>query len=456
MRCGVRQGGWGSWRLLSVLLLAVAAASPQTETPATPGRWDEFDRSERIAGGINYRERRFYRGAEGPFTMQILAVDPEDPRINLLLVRGNDRLNSKETVASMAHRYGAAAAVNGGYFVVTGPYAGASAGAWQFHRRPLYAGSGRSGLVFCEENGFVEQVEIGLIAFQGQVRAPSGAMFGISGMNRERAAGELILYLSEFGAGTLTGGGGVEAALDPGRRVIRVAETGNLSIPPGGLVLSGSGEAAEWLREHAALGEALEVEVQLIPQPPGCPAEDILSAGPRIVRGGAVAVADESFAHAAVRHPRTAVALAEDGKILFVTVDGRQAASVGMRLDELAAELVSLGAREAINLDGGGSTTMYAGGRVRNSPSDPRERPVSDGILVFSIGTRQEIARLLEQLSAGAGHIDPEILPRLREKLDADLSAFRALVDACEGNGLSHAAARLLREGAFAASLPLP
>jgi len=53
-----------------------------------------------------------------------------------------------------------------------------------------------------------------------------------------------------------------------------------------------------------------------------------------------------------------------------------------MTLEELAGELVRLGAVEAMNLDGGGSTTMVVAGRVRNSPSDGRERPVSDALLV--------------------------------------------------------------------------
>jgi exopolysaccharide biosynthesis protein len=55
-----------------------------------------------------------------------------------------------------------------------------------------------------------------------------------------------------------------------------------------------------------------------------------------------------------------------------------------MTLRELAEELISLGAFEALNLDGGGSTTIVVRGAVRNSPSDGSERPVSDAILVFS------------------------------------------------------------------------
>ncbi len=74
-----------------------------------------------------------------------------------------------------------------------------------------------------------------------------------------------------------------------------------------------------------------------------------------------------------------------DGRVLLVTVDGRRpGVSVGVTLVEGARVMASLGAREAMNLDGGGSTTMAIGGRVVNRPSDPTgERPVAEGIFVL-------------------------------------------------------------------------
>ena len=68
----------------------------------------------------------------------------------------------------------------------------------------------------------------------------------------------------------------------------------------------------------------------------------------------------------------------------MITIDGRQpGVSVGMNLQELAEYLLSIGAADAMNLDGGGSTTMFLNGRVVNKPSDKDgERKVSDAILV--------------------------------------------------------------------------
>ena len=67
----------------------------------------------------------------------------------------------------------------------------------------------------------------------------------------------------------------------------------------------------------------------------------------------------------------------------MITVDGRQAESAGINLQRLAEILLELGATDAMNLDGGGSTTMFLDGKVVNKPSDKEgERKVSDAILV--------------------------------------------------------------------------
>lgn len=95
-------------------------------------------------------------------------------------------------------------------------------------------------------------------------------------------------------------------------------------------------------------------------------------------------------AFSVTRHPRTAAALLNAHTIVFVIVDGRQPAySNGMPLDELAQFLKWLGATEAINLDGGGSSTLVSGAdpadwAVRNRPSDGAPRAVANGWIVVS------------------------------------------------------------------------
>jgi|CZCA01.1.fsa_nt_gi exopolysaccharide biosynthesis protein len=111
--------------------------------------------------------------------------------------------------------------------------------------------------------------------------------------------------------------------------------------------------------------------------------------GPRLVKDGKINVAsiEEQFKMdvAFGRAPRTAVGVTDDGKLLLIAVTGRQAYhSVGVTLEELADIALKLGAKDAMNLDGGGSSTMVVRDFVMNTPSDGRERKVADAILVFT------------------------------------------------------------------------
>jgi len=68
---------------------------------------------ETVAPGVTFRQLQFMRGADGPFAMQVLEVDPRNAAVNLLPVRARDAGMGRETTSSMAQRLGAAAAVNG-------------------------------------------------------------------------------------------------------------------------------------------------------------------------------------------------------------------------------------------------------------------------------------------------------------------------------------------------------
>jgi len=107
------------------------------------------------------------------------------------------------------------------------------------------------------------------------------------------------------------------------------------------------------------------------------PAGDLLQAGPLLVRDGAVVTGDgEGFSAGAGqfdsditegRHPRAALGC--DGeRLIALACDGRDEDEAGLTMDELARAMVDLGAREALNLDGGGSTSLVCHGRLCNVP----------------------------------------------------------------------------------------
>jgi len=120
-------------------------------------------------------------------------------------------------------------------------------------------------------------------------------------------------------------------------------------------------------------------------------AGEVITTGP-ILRVGGVDEKLEQSSFYITRHPRTAIAIKENGTIMLFTVDGRAKESQGMTLEELLKTLRWLGAKDIINLDGGGSTTMYIEGfsdnGIVNNPSDNKmfdnkgERKVANIIMV--------------------------------------------------------------------------
>ena len=116
--------------------------------------------------------------------------------------------------------------------------------------------------------------------------------------------------------------------------------------------------------------------------------EDALGGGPALVSNGEVEVAttEEVFFGTTIpyTHPRTAAGIAGDGTLLLLLVDGRQRLSRGVRLEELAAIMVDLGAEEALNLDGGGSSSLVVNGKLLNNPAGRGvEREVMTAVGVF-------------------------------------------------------------------------
>ena len=425
-----------------------------------------------IAPGVTYRERRWVTNGDGPFTMHVVEVDPREPNLILLPVRARDRAIGKETTSSLARRYGAAAAINGGYFVVSSSataFAGQSSGAYMWNGEVVSGTSlVRSALVRCAEGG----VAIDQVRFSGQVSNGDGSAT-LTGLNRARSTQDLLWLRPIFGAKTQTGASGVEAVLDPAGRVTRLVDgEGNAEIPPDGSVLSGSGAGATFLRARATVGTLMSTRPALaLETVNGCNPVDVIGGGPTIVTAGQVDVGDEKFGHETTRNPRTAFAVTARGTWLLVTLDGRQPSSQGMRLDELAAELVTLGAVKAVNLDGGGSTTMVVRDAVRNAPSDGPEREVSDGLLLFSVHDLASLRQVMDRIALDPGQMAPAAIEPLYQRYDNAVAAFadeeldrvrleiealRTEIRQRSGGDLTRAAARVLEEAAGAYLRLLP
>jgi hypothetical protein len=217
----------------------------------------------------------------------------------------------------------------------------------------------------------------------------------IAGVDTIRRRGRLMLFTPAYHQHTDTPATGLEWVLQG--KPLRVSSgplaAGKTAIPRDGYVLSFGGTQPPPVLQSLRVGSAVELETNYTAVDGGeadwTNTEAIVGGAGLLLRDGRlitdwkVEQLPPGFAH--TRHPRTLIGTQADGTIWLVTVDGRQPRlSAGMSLFELRALVERLGLRNALNLDGGGSTTMWVAGKIVNSPSDAAgPRKVSDALVVM-------------------------------------------------------------------------
>ena len=336
----------------------------------------------------------------GPFYIQILEIDLTIPGNKLTTALAKDKLGTGfERTSALSSRKSVSGnivvgAINGDFYGISAPnnpygFLGNSQiinSQYVFGRTHI-----RSSFGVIENTKPVVQV----INFSGSATA-STVTRTITGINSQRGTDALILFNNYFGSTTLTNEYGTEVELQPVDSFITntnlrfVALTkqsgiGNMVIQPGRYIMSGHGINKTFLDQSVFTGDTITLFIATSPDLGNVTA--LIGGGPRLLINGvkpATFVGFEGFGADFVesRHPRTAAGYNQDStKAYLVVVDGRQTLSVGMSLNELANLMLSIGAHNAVNLDGGGSSTMVIHNHVVNSPSDPGgERSIANAL----------------------------------------------------------------------------
>ncbi len=340
--------------------------------------------STRLAEGVTLsRTHRFT--AAGPQVIHVVRADLSKAYLAPQLAIGDGDGFGLEPVGSIARRSKALAAINGSFF---SPKGGEPIGllmldgqivSSSYYNRSVF-GIRHDGTCFIDNARLLAAVRL----------TREDKVFIANGVNQAAMRDKIVLYTHHYGHRTRT-------VPDPSRRefaiardgTILAAATGNMEIPRDGYVLSAQGQAIWNLKRYARVGDRADVYSELNGLWRGV--KYAIGGGPTLVSRGHVNVTakEERFGAqiARGRAPRTAIGYLGAKEVVLVTVDGRHEHSVGMTLYELARYLHGIGVMDAINLDGGGSTTLVVGGRTMNRPSDGHERPVNNALLI-SAGRR--------------------------------------------------------------------
>ena len=362
-----------------------------------------FNKTER--GGTITDAIEYYRvvggGEDGYTSAQVLKVDPKKAEIFPALAQPGRSFFDflmpwskpqrkhfyRERTSEIASHNGAAAAVNGTYFSGTGR----PLGVLMINGDPVsYPISDRTSLILTEDNGcFIDNIIMDSYFEYG------GYKYEITGINQLRdQKKDIIIYNRNYGDLTETDASGFEITVVDGK--ITGTRVGNSRIPENGYVLSAGSLYAEILSSAVKVGDDISTVINLIPYSSSVTgkAVHLVGGGPRLLKDGQIYISkfEEKFRPdvARGRAARTAVGITSDDKLLFVTVDGKprrkikkgEGFSIGMSLTELAYFMRSLGAVDALNLDGGGSTTMVINGSVINRPANGYEQTVGDAIVI--------------------------------------------------------------------------
>jgi hypothetical protein len=332
--------------------------------------------------------------AQGPWAAHIIEIDQPLCRPQLEARKPGPSLAARATTSALTND--ALVGINADFFRLPG---GTPVGAHVTNGVPLIGPTDRQ--IFAASNG---DWWIGIALLDGSIahRADSAALAQI---NRSpvafpgyRGTTQGVTLFTSWSGDTVSGDSsalrvplrmlsGNEGA---GTGVVMSAATAATTtrVASGEAVLFAHGNARAWAQRRSA-GDTVRWHVR-VPMPAGnrtVAAQEVVGGFPELLRNGEDVLATQTVnaSFGEQRHPRTAVGWSRDHTRLFlVLVDGREAAySAGMSLPELSWLFRRVGASDALNLDGGGSSAMVVERRVVNRPSDAQgERAVGNALVV--------------------------------------------------------------------------
>lgn len=392
--------------LLATFLMAASARAACAALPPAVVPPEPFPKplttaltTEFVAPGVTYYDYELWT-KDGPLSIHAVDVDTTNPNVRIDTVLANDALISAgETPSSMAVRTGAVAGINADYFDIgnTNAPLGIVVRSGALVRTP----NEHAGFALTRDHRPV----VGPFAYSasatvGTIPVP------LDGINVWPPRTGVALITPAFGSLPVADGLTVAhlTALDSAPattaryRIDSVEPADRRFARQYALILS---QAAQ-----QTLGEPQPGDIVTIAQTSQPDLTALLAAtggGPILLKDGRRAYENNAPAAAEGRSriPISAAAIAGDGTLLLLEVDGREPLhSIGLTRDEFVSFLIGLHARDAVSLDGGGSSALVsrrpgdAAASVRTEPSDGTERPVADGIFVYSDAPQGPPARL--------------------------------------------------------------
>lgn len=292
-----------------------------------------------------------------PVRINVVEINQKlNPNLQINPQLSSSRLASKSTITTLARKNNSLVAINGTYFK---PQTGVPLGTLMINGK-IYTGPIYNRVAM---GIFDEGFDMARLELNAQVKSFKGNL-KVDNINQPRMLStHVIVYTPEWGSfAPPSPKYGKQIAVENGKIVSIGTQT--MPIPHNGYVIVGPDERLSKLYR----AKHVDFDIKTIPNWDNV--KHIISGGPYLVKNGEVFVdmTEQKLGAIGGKNPRTAIGYTQDGNFIMVAVDGREGASVGLTLKELAWFMKSIGCINAMNLDGGGSTVMYVNGRVVNMP----------------------------------------------------------------------------------------
>lgn len=320
-----------------------------------------------VTKGVKHiRMTKYYQGR--PVRLNIIETDLSiNPELSIAPIIASDKLQRKASITSMARKSNSIVAVNGAFFK---PQTGCPLGTLMINGK-IYTGPihNRVAMGFFEDGYAMGRVELNACVKKGFDTVK------VDNINQPRTLStNVIVYTPDWGTYSPASPKYGTQIVVSNDRVVSVSQE-RVQIPSDGYVLIGPvGKLSDF-----KINDKLSLDIKTLPEWKNV--KHIISGGPYLVKEGEIFVdmTAQKLACIGGRNPRSAIGYTKDNHVIIVTADGREGASIGLTLNELAVLMQKFGCINAMNLDGGGSTVMYVDGQIVNKP------PVKGGIALSNV-----------------------------------------------------------------------
>lgn len=318
-----------------------------------------------------------------PLKINVIEINTKiNPEIRIEPVIAGEKLAKKASVVSISQKNNAFAAINGSFFK---PQSGIPLGILMIDKKLLTGPIYDRVALGITNNGFkMDRVPLNAtLNYQDK-------QLKVNNINQPRMLStDVLIYTSDWGKfSPKTSKNGIQIAIQNGKIISQ--STMPIEIPQDGYVISAPKTTLDEFftkNDRKIIRKSnnnIVLDIKTLPD-----WEDvnhIIGGGPFLVKNGNIFVdyVEEKFKPIAGKNPRTAIGYTKNGNFIMVTIDGREENSVGAGLFELAKIMKNFECEYAMNLDGGGSSTMQINGKIVNNPSIKGGIAVSNALTLTS------------------------------------------------------------------------